>query len=50
MIYIYLSQFLFSFGLAIAIIKIRNKQEKEYRHLLNNLKYIENLIKKDNEK
>ena len=29
---------------------LAEKQEKEYKHLLNNLKYIENLIKKDNEK
>ncbi len=29
---------------------LADKQEKEYKHLLNNLKYIENLIKKDNEK
>lgn len=47
MIYIFLSQYLFSFGLAIAIayvyfltLKIEKKQEKEYQHLLKNIKHI----------
>lgn len=51
MIYIFLSQYLFSFGLAIALayvyflaIKIEKKQEKEYHHLLKNIKHIEKLI------
>ena len=51
MIYIFLSQYLFSFGLAIALayvyflaIKIEKKQEKEYQHLLKNIKHIEKLI------
>lgn len=53
MIYIFLSQYLFSFGLAIALayvyflaLKIEKKQEKEYQHLLNNIKHYGNLLEK----
>jgi hypothetical protein len=57
MIYLFLSQFLFSFGLAIALayvfflcLKIEKKQEKEYQHLLKNIKHFGNLLEKNNEK
>ena len=47
MIYIFLSQYLFSFGLAMAVayvyflnLKIEKKQEKEYQHLLKNIRHI----------
>ena len=61
MIYIFLSQFLFSFGLAIAVVyvyflvlKLEKKQEKEYQHLLKNIKHsgnlLEKIIEKNNEK
>jgi preprotein translocase subunit YajC len=61
MIYLFLSQFLFSFGLAIVVayvyflaLKIEKKQEKEYQHLLKNIKYsgnlLEKIIEKNNEK
>jgi preprotein translocase subunit YajC len=61
MIYLFLSQFLFSFGLAIAVayvyflaLNIEKKQEKEYQHLLKNIKHsgnlLEKIIEKNNEK
>lgn len=57
MIYIFLSQYLFSFGLAMAVayvyflaIKIEKKQEKEYQHLLKNIKQIGNFLEENSNK